>query len=524
VTPDLIVRNGTVFDGLGSPSINCDVVVHEQKIVEIGRTKLSATREIDATDKYVTPGFIDIHSHSDFTLLVDPRAVSSISQGVTLEVIGNCGHGCFPLIDKVLAKNSIYGISDAVPLEWSTPAAYIDRLEEACPAVNVITLVPNGQLRQATVGLQDRPADVDELKQMRRHLEDGLEAGAFGFSTGLEYPIEVGADSEEIAALLEPVARRGLLYATHTRWRDDGAVEAVEEALETARKAGVRLQISHLLPRGGRSDCEACIEVVEKARDSGQDIAFDMHTRTFSLTFLHAMLPPWALEGGLGGLSKLISNPDHRAKIHAFPSIVTGGEWGQVTLLDNSISPEMGRLDFDTIGRKLGMTPGDAALELLCRSAASATPLMIIRPLYTTSDQELAFAHDLCVPGSDATALCPDGTLAGSAFHGAYSWASWFYRFAVIENQILSPEAAIHKLTGQPAKILNLHDRGTINTGSRADIAIFDPASFGERATLWEPNKTAEGMEYVLVNGTLAFADGAPTGTRSGTVLRRAAC
>lgn len=522
--PDLIIRNGTVFDGLGAPGAISDVIVNEGKIAEIGRTNSLSVHEIDATGKYVTPGFIDIHSHSDYTLLVDPRAVSSISQGVTLEVIGNCGHGCFPLVNKDLAKNSIYGISEEVPLDWSTPAAYFDRLETARPAVNVATLVPNGQLRQAAVGLKDRPADAEEIKHMRRHLDEGLEAGAFGYSNGLEYPIEMGAGKEEIDALLDPIVRRDLLYATHTRWRDAGAVEAVEEALETALKAGVRLQISHLLPRGGRSDCEACVEVVENARNNGQDVAFDMHTRTFSLTFLHAMLPPWALDGGLGRLSELIRTSDNRTRIQGFPSIVTGGDWDQVTLLDNSVAPELGRLDFGAIGRKLGMAPGDAALELLCRSAGAASPLMIIRPIYAAADQELAFAHDLCVPGSDATALCPDGTLAGSAFHGAYSWASWFYRFAVVERQFLSPEAAIHKLTGQPAEVMNLQGRGVLKPGAHADIAVFDPNFFGERATLWEPNKTASGMEFVLVNGTPALSGGVPTGTRSGVVLRRGDC
>jgi len=299
MTPELIIRNGTVFDGLGHPGVRADLRVQNGRITKIGHVDGSGIREIDATGLYVSPGFIDIHSHSDFTLLVDPRAASAVHQGVTLEVIGNCGHGCFPLVDKQLAKNTIYGISEDIDLDWSTPAAYLERLEAARPAINVLTLVPNGQLRQAAVGLAERPANARECQQMRRHLDEALDAGAFGLSTGLEYPIKVGASEPEIAALLKPIAQRGLLYATHTRKRDDGALAAIEEALRTAQEAGVRLQISHLLPRGGRADCEASVELVAKARDGGQDVAFDMHTRDFSLTFLHAMLPPWAMEDGL---------------------------------------------------------------------------------------------------------------------------------------------------------------------------------------------------------------------------------
>lgn len=518
--PDLVIRNGMVFDGTGVPGIVADVAVAGQRIVEVGRIDAEGVREIDATGKYVTPGFIDIHSHSDFTLLVDPRAVSSISQGVTTEVLGNCGHGCFPLVDKILARNSIYGINDAVPLDWSTPAAYLDRLQAARPAVNVASLVPNGQLRQAAVGLAARPAEASERRVMRRHLEEALEAGAIGYSTGLEYPIEASVSADEIEALLEPVARRGLLYATHTRHRDEGAVGPVVEALTTARARDVRLQVSHLLPRGGRDDCERCIEAVDDARADGQDVAFDMHTRAFSYTFLHAMLPSWALQGGLGNLRDIIRDESARSRIHAHPSIVSGGGWSSVVLVESKTAGEFSNLTFDEIGRLLSMAPADAALELLCRSADAATPLMIMRPIYTPEDQELAFAHTLCMPGSDATALCPDGPLAEASFYGAYSWASWFYRFAVRERRFLKPEAAIHKLTGQPAAVLKLKDRGALAPGCFADIAVFDPENFGERATDRYPNRKAGGMAFVVVNGELALDNNEITNRRAGQVLR----
>lgn len=476
--------------------------------------------EIDADGLYVSPGFIDIHSHSDYTLLVDPRAVSSISQGVTLEVIGNCGHGCFPIADKLLARNAIYGITGQVALDWSSGADYLERLEAVSPAVNVLTLVPNGQLRQAALGMKNRPADAEELEVMLRHLEEGLEAGAFGYSTGLEYPMEVGADTAEIERLLAPVARRGRLYSTHTRRRDHGAVEAVVEAIETARRADIRLQVSHLLPRGGRDDCEACIETVERAAREGQDISFDMHTRTFALTYLHAMLPPRILEDGLASLPRHVADQATLREIAAFTSIVNSGGWDQVVLLDNNVVPDLARLDFQAIGERLGMSPFEAALSLLCRSSEAEMPLMIVRPVYEAEDQALAFRHPLCVPGSDATALCPDGLLSGSAFHGAYSWAAWFYRFSVRDAGFLSPEAAIRKLTSEPARILDLPDRGRLQAGMLADIAVFDPHRFGERATQWEPNQIAQGMRHVFVNGQPGLRDGTLMDCRHGQVLR----
>ncbi len=522
MTADIVIRGGAVFDGTGSPPRAIDIAIHDGVIVETGNISATGKCDIDASGLYVAPGFIDIHSHSDFTLLVDPRAISSIAQGVTLEVIGNCGHGCFPLINKQLARNSIYGISNDVPLDWSTPSAYLDRLEAASPAVNVVTLVPNGQLRQAVVGLKSRPADNTEIRQMLHYLEEGLEAGALGFSTGLEYPVEAGVSAKEIGELLKPVARQGLLYASHTRWRDKKSVPAVEEALHTARDAGIRLQISHLLPRGGRADCEACLETVNHAHRNGQDVSFDMHTREFSLTFLHAMLPAWAMENGLAELRSVIAKPENRARIHSHPSIVTGGSggWPEVTLLDNTVAPEFGRKNFAEIGAAMNMPPGDAALELLARSASSAHPLMMIRPVYEPRDQDLAFEHDLCVPGGDATALCPDGPLSGSSFHGAYSWAAWFYRSSVRERHILTPEAAIHKLTGQPA-IMKLSRRGVLAAGACADVVVFDPSEFGEKATTWEPNQTAVGMKHVIVNGQLAIHDNKITQNRSGHVIRK---
>lgn len=522
MTPDIVIRNGLVLDGSGGLPYTADVAVCADRIAAIGTVERRGATEIDATDLAVAPGFIDIHSHSDYTLLVDPRAESAIHQGVTLEVIGNCGHGCFPLRNKPLARRAIYGITDDLELGWTSAVEYFERLDAARPAVNVLSLVPNGQLRVSALGVQARAATADELRSMVRDLEEAMDAGAFGFSTGLEYAAEAAATREEIEHLCKVVARRGGLYATHTRFRDEGAVGAVEEAIETARSTGVRLQISHLLPRGGPADCEGCVRVVDAAIRSGQDVAFDMHTRLFGLTFLHAMLPPWLNEDQPERLRALLMQRDVRDEILRHKSIVTAsGNWQRLMLLDNPIYPEYARMNFEEIAATRRQAPGEAALDLLAGSIDAQRPPMVIARVYDGNDQELAFAHDRCMPASDATTLCRTGPLAESEFHGAYSWAAFFFRFAVNERRFFTAQEAVRRLTSVPAGILGLSDRGALRIGNQADVAVFDPREFGETTTTFEPNRLAKGMRHVIVNGSLTLHDGQLTGNRYGCVVRR---
>ncbi len=515
-----VIAGGTVIDGTGAPARSANVVVHDGRIADIGPDRPEDAALIDATGLTVTPGFIDIHSHSDYTLLVDPRASSAIHQGVTTEVVGNCGFGCFPLRDAALARNAIYGVSDAVPLDWSGPGEYLDRLEAARPAVNVLSLVPNGQLRLHAIGLADRPADRDELATMARLLEEGLEAGAWGYSTGLEYGAEIGAPEAEITALARIAARSGALYATHTRRRDEGAAEAVAEALRTARAADVRLQISQLLPRSGRAEGERCLDLVDEARAAGQDVAFDMHTRRFGLTYLYTMIPPDVLARGPDGIARALADGDERRRMKAHRSIFSaGGDWTRVVLLDNPVRPDLARRTLAEIAAEDGRDPFEVAFDILADTLDDLPRVMAIINCYEEAEQERVFAHPLSMPGSDATALGPDGPLAEATFHGAYTWAAWFYRFMVRERRALTPEAAIRRLSGLPASRLGLDDRGTLAPGMRADIAVFDAERFTETATTFAPNQLATGMVHVLVDGTPTLRDGQPTS--AGTVLRR---
>jgi N-acyl-D-amino-acid deacylase len=522
VPPDVVIRGGTVVDGTGAEPARADVAIAGGRVVEIGAVLPTEGVELDAAGCLVAPGFIDIHSHSDYTLLVDPRAVSAIRQGVTLEAIGNCGHGCFPIRKPELARSIIYGYDEDVPLSWTTMPQYLERLQQARPAVNVLTLVPNGQLRLDAVGLQERPATPEELATMSLTLEQALDDGAWGYSTGLEYAAETGVPEQEIEALCRVVARHGALYATHTRDRDASAVEAVEEAIRTAERAGVRLQVSHLVPRSGFEAGHRCIETVEAARARGLDVAFDMHTRLFGFTFLSSVLPAWAVEGGPERLADALHDPSARRRMKSHRSILSAGDdWGRIVLLDNDVWPEYARRDVASIAAERGQEPLDAIYDLLAADTHRLHRLMALIHCYSEEQQREAFSHPLCMPGSDATTLAPDGPLADSIFHGAYTWAAWFYRFMVRETRLLTPQEAVRRLTQLPAERLGLADRGVLRPGAPADIAVFDPETYGERGTPFEPNQTAVGMRHVLVNGVLTLRDGGETGERGGTVLRR---
>jgi N-acyl-D-aspartate/D-glutamate deacylase len=519
---DLVIRGGTVFDGSGGAPFVADVGIHGDRIVSIGTVTDAALTQIDARGQAVAPGFIDIHSHSDYTLLIDPRAVSSVAQGVTTEVIGNCGFGCAPIGDPRLATNAIYGYDGSIPLTWRSLGEYLQKLESVQPAVNVLSLVGNGQLRLASVGLQDRPARDEEIGRMRDLLREGLNDGAVGYSIGLEYPSEVGCGEAELVALAREAGRAGGFFATHTRNRAEGAVAAVEEAIRTARDAEVRLQVSHLMPRSGDAICERCVEVVDSARARGQDIAFDMHTRLYGTTMLSTLLPPWVFEDGIEGVRRHLTEAASRARIKQFAGLISSlKNWDAVRLLDLPGRPDVSRLTLGEIGRRRGRDPHDCALDILLDEVATLHRPMVILHAYSEESQKLAFTHPLCMPGSDATTLAPDGPLAASVFHGAYTWASWFWRALVRDWQLLRPEQAVNRLTGLPASILGLTDRGAIKVGAHADIAIFDADEFGERGTTFEPNQLAQGMKHVIVNGVPALRDGLRTPDRNGRVVRR---
>lgn len=534
ISDELLIYGGTLLDGTGGPRRAADLLVRGGRVEALldpgaldpvagGRAAL------DARGLFVAPGFIDIHSHSDFTLLADPRAVSAIAQGVTLEVIGNCGYGCAPLGGPAPPGLQVYGHRDQPPMDWRTTAGYFERLAAARPAVNVAALVPNGKLRLAVVGAAERPATPDERRLLARHLAEGLEAGAIGLSTGLEYGPERGCAEDEIVELCRVVARAGGLYATHTRNEEGRAAEAIAEAIRVAEAASVPLQISHIssvarLQADSRQAIEGALAQVEAARARGLDVAYDMHTRRFGTTTLSAALPAWALAGDRARLAAALASPELRAELHGRPTIVTRlarAGWDKVILLGCPSRPAWAGRSLADLAAELGVTPLDAVMAVLQAEADDIHRPMIAAFVYREEDARMVFEQPGCLVGSDATTLGPDGPLAGAVFHGAYTWAAWFYRHFTAGPGGLAPEAAVRRLTGLPAARLGLRGRGVVRPGAWADLAIFDPAAFAERGTLEDPNQLAVGMRHVLVNGVVTMRDGRLTGERGGRVLRR---
>lgn len=524
---DLIVRNGTVIDGTGAPASRADVGVQDGRIASVGDlSHAAARRDLDAAGLVVTPGFIDIHSHSDFTLLADPRAQSSVSQGVTTELVGNCGHGCAPVADIEAAKGNIYGYGPRPPITWRSMGEYLRTLEAARPAVNVLTLVPNGMLCRAVLGLDDRTPTDAELREIGRLLEAGLDDGAIGFSVGLEYPIEWSCGTEQIVQLCKIAAKYNGLFAPHLRNKDVAGLQAIDEGLRIAAASGVRLHIPHLVQRpGGPPDANAMVfELIDRALRSGFDVSIDMHTRIHGLTNLAAALPSWALEGDAAQLRERLSDPAVRRRLAGHKSIVTSlalGGWDRVSLLTSARRPDLIGRSFAEMAREKKTTAFDEMLDVLLEEADDPHFPLCLAESYTEDQLRAAYEHPACMVASDATALCTDGPLAVSIFHGAYTWVSWFYRRFVREERTFTREEAIRKLTSQPAERLGLADRGVLATGKWADVAVFDPERFAERGTLTNPNQLAQGMVHVLVNGEVELENGSFTVRRAGRVLTR---
>jgi len=531
---DVLIRGGDVFDGTGGASQRVDIGIQGELVAVVGNLSgASGDVEIDATGLAVAPGFIDMHSHSDRTLLVDGRALSKVKQGVTTELLGESGSAA-PVFRRVTSASGDSDSADGSEGEaWTTFAEYFALLEQQGISVNVLSTVGSGALRAGVVGLDDVPATPRQLEEMKGYVEQAMRDGAFGLSSGLIYIPNRYASTEELIELAKVAAAHGGFYTSHIRDEADELVAAVEEAVRIGRDAGLSVHILHFKYSGTRSKVHherspflAAVQVVEAARDEGLDVYADVYPYVASSSTLNLRIPDWAREGGSAALTARLGDPILRGRIRqeVADHLAKGIPAGTPETVLLSRTPYEGHRSYQgmtiaEIAEEMGADAVDTILELVERSGASAGAIFFgIRE----EDLEQALTLPWTSIGSDGSALAPAGELAQSHPHPrSYGTFPRVLARYVRERGVLTLTDAIHKMTGLPAEQLGLQDRGTLMVGNKADIVVFDPQTIRDLATFEAPHQLAEGVAHLLVNGEIVLENGEHTGALPGQVIRR---
>jgi N-acyl-D-amino-acid deacylase len=519
-----------VIDGTGKPGFAADVGVRDGRIVAVGKIDEPASRVLDAQGCVVSPGFIDIHSHTDEMILANPRCESKSTQGVTLEVSGNCGDSSAPRGGKQPhTEGSSWLRECGVTATWGTMQEYLDVLDANPMANNFATLVGHGTVREVAVGYDDRPPTDEELDEMRRRVQEAMEAGAFGVSSGLIYPPGCYGTTEEVIELCKVAARYGGIYTTHMRNEAEGVVQALEEALRIGRESGAGVQISHHKACGVKNWglVKESLALIDAARAEGTDVLADQYPYVATSTGLGIMLPKWAHDGGTKALVARLSDPVQRARLreavledmeHGY--LAASGGWDTVVLssLRNEHNKYCEGLSIAKIAEHLEKDPVDTALDLLLEEGGSIGMMHFV---IGEDDVNTVMKHPAVVIASDATARTFEGPMTrGKPHPRAYGTFARVLGKYTREDGILTLEQAVAKMTGMPARRLGLKDRGVIAPDNWADLTVFDPDKIEDVATFEKPVQSARGIRYVIVNGETILEDGAFTGAMPGKVLR----
>ena len=524
---DCVIKGGTILDGTGGPAWKADIGIQGDTVTALGEIDPGqGKRLIQATDKYVCPGFIDIHTHSDGSILVYPDAESRVLQGVTTELTGNCGGSAAPLVGVDADKRRQQMLEeDDIRAEWTDVASYFERLEQTRISLNHALLLGQGTLRYNAIGAVDRPLTADELKAVLRAVEEGMDQGAVGISTGLEYIPGSYTPTEEIVSLARITARRGGLYATHIR--DEGAslLAAVNEAVQIGRSSGVRVEISHFKAAGrpNWNKQAAALQLVEAARGSGVEVLADAYPYHVYSTGLTIYLPLWAREGGDEALLERLRKPDQRRRIAAEVDSQVRNDPGDYDLIvitrvkTDKNKPLIGK-NLAQIAQAWKMEPIDAVLRLVVEEEARVE---FVGYGMKPDNVKMVLSNPLVMAGSDGYSMAPRGKMAEARPHprsyGTYPRVLGYY---CREQKIFDLPAAVHKITAMPADQIGLTDRGRIARGKKADLVVFDAASVIDTATFENPHRYPTGIEYVVVNGETVAEKGRHTGARPGRVLR----
>ena len=514
------ITNGKVFDGLGGEGITADVGICGDRIVELGDlADAEAGQTIDATDRYVCPGFIDAHSHSDTYLLIEPDAPSKLYQGITTEVVGNCGASAAPLHGEYRMPSDWK--EKEYPSAWTTVNEYRELLESITPGPNTVLLIGHNTLRAGVMGYDNRKATADEIKQMRKRLEVSLEEGGSGLSTGLVYSPGMFAPREEIVALAEVVSAAGKIYTSHMRSESSGLLKAIDETLDIGRKAGCRVQISHLKTSGKANWglIDGAINRIETAREEGLEVACDRYPYTASCTDLDVIFPEWASGGGREAVLARLRNASERAKIRDALLKDRDDDYWETIRIGSTHHPDNGPFTGKPlleVAEALKLDLVDTVLHL-----TDTDELMTSAFFFTMSEENMwrILALPYCMFGSDASLRATCGQLSHDHPHPrAYGSLTRFIR-ASLEGRTVAFEDLIRKCTSLTAEHFRLQDRGVLATGKMADLVVLDPQNVREYTDYTNPHQLSTGIDHVIVNGTHTLAKGGTTGNRAGRLL-----
>ena len=528
---DLIITNGTLIDGSGSPPFSADLGIKGDHIAKIGSLRgATAVRIRDAHGLIVAPGFIDMLGQSETFLLIDPRAMSKVMMGVTTEITGE-GESIAPLNDRILKEQEDFNRRYNLTVDWRTLGEYFNRLEKQGAGVNLGTFVGATQVREFVIGYDDRPPTPAELEQMKKLVADAMKDGALGVSTSLQYVPARFAQTDEIVELAKVAQRYGGIYISHQRSEANAIDDSMQEVFEIARRAQIPAEIWHFKTAYKKNwgRMPEVLKKIEAARAQGLKITADVYPYVAGSTSLSACLPPWALEGGTDAMVARLKNPQTRARLRK--EITTdANDWENIYLGSGGPS---GVLIASVVNRDLESSQGkrlsevavaqnkdplDALFDLIIADHGQTGAIFF---MMTESDMEAALKSPFVSICTDNGARATDGPLAGSSSHprgwGTYPRILGHY----VRDQHLMPlEFAIHKMTGLPASNVGLKNRGLIREGYFADITIFDPKTVIDRATFEEPNQYPVGINFVIVNGQVEVDNGQRTPALAGRVLR----
>ena len=529
---DTLILHGVVVDGTGGPSYRADVGISGGRIAAFGRLSEAASRrKIDARGCVVAPGFIDIHGHSDLTLLEDPGGESKAYQGVTTEVTGNCSFSPFPAGSagpEVLQRQLEKTLISRRAWTWSTLDDWASDLESNGTSINVAPQVGHAALRVAAGALDEGPADPDRLREMQRLAAEAIEQGAFAISTGLSGPLSGYASTDEVVALCESIAHYdGVFYATHARVGAGRHISAIEEAVEIGMRSDIPVQFSHLsiTEKHAYGDGPRMVGIFERARKEDLDITYDMYPYTAAGAGLKQVVPGWAQAGTVDDYMARLRDPDTRARIRE--DVAAGvrevpprwDTWRIAFTRAEGNRGLVGRSVLD-IASERGVDPAEAVLQMVEAEGGNVMTLVHNR---VESDVRYFMAHPSSMFGSDGRAISPHGFYGTGRphprFYGTYPRV--LGRYVREQPAVLSLESAVHKMTGLPAQRLGLSDRGYVKEGLAADLVVFDPDTVIDNATYDDPQRYPDGIPFVLVAGVPVIDHGRHTGERPGRVLRR---